>query len=159
MRGWFCCAIGTTVCGGLGGFPPGGGAFEAVGGVVGADDDIFPLVFLASGSGAADLVVEDIEEVCVGLEEPLVVWVLGGGSMGVGCFPLDTGGVGIGRTSVVESWDFPGSGLALGKGEFAGLGVPGRLESFWIADVTVVLGDLRLELCLRLVLNPLLYPS
>ena len=44
---------------------------------------------------------------------------------------------------MVESWDFPGSGLALGKGEFAGLGVPGRLESFWIADVTVVLALLR----------------
>ena len=44
---------------------------------------------------------------------------------------------------MVESWDFPGSGLALGKGEFAGLGVPGRLESFWIADVTVVSALLR----------------
>jgi len=44
---------------------------------------------------------------------------------------------------VVESWDVPGSGLALGKGEFAGLGVPGQLESFWIAKVTVVSALLR----------------
>jgi len=39
---------------------------------------------------------------------------------------------------VVESLDFPGSGLALGKGELVGSRVPARLESFWIADVTVV---------------------
>ena len=44
---------------------------------------------------------------------------------------------------MVESWDFPGSGLALGKGELAGLGVPGWLESFWIADITVVSALLR----------------
>jgi len=44
---------------------------------------------------------------------------------------------------VVESLDFPGSGLALGKGELVGSGVPVQLESFWIADVTVV------SVCLR----------
>ena len=44
---------------------------------------------------------------------------------------------------MVESLDFPGSGLSLGKGELAGSGVPVRLESFWIADVTVV------SVCLR----------
>jgi len=44
---------------------------------------------------------------------------------------------------VVESLDFPGSRLALGKGEFVGSGVPAQLESFWIADVTVVSARLR----------------
>jgi len=44
---------------------------------------------------------------------------------------------------VVESLGFPGSGLALGKGESVGSGVPVRLESFWIADVTVVSACLR----------------
>ena len=95
MRGWFCVDIGVVVGGGLGGFPPGGGAFEAVVGAAGADDDAFPLGFLVGGSCAADLVAEDIEEVFGGLEELLVVWVLGGGGTGAGCFPLDTGGVGI----------------------------------------------------------------
>ena len=47
---------------------------------------------------------------------------------------------------MVESWDFPGSGLALGKGKFAGLGVPRQLESFWIADATVVSALLRRSL-------------
>jgi len=44
---------------------------------------------------------------------------------------------------VVESLDFPRSGLALGKGEFVGSGVPAQLESFWIADVTAVSAHLR----------------
>ena len=44
---------------------------------------------------------------------------------------------------MVESLDFPGSGLSLGKGELVGSGVPARLESFWIADVTVVSARLR----------------
>ena len=44
---------------------------------------------------------------------------------------------------MVESWDFPKSGLALGKGELVGSGVHARLESFWIADVTVVSARLR----------------
>jgi len=44
---------------------------------------------------------------------------------------------------VVESLDFPRSGLALGKGESVGSGVPARLESFWIAEVTVVSARLR----------------
>ena len=93
MRGWFCCAIGTAAGGGLGGFPPGGGAFEAVVGAAGVDNDIFPLVFPVDGGCAGDLLEEDTEGVCVGREEPLDVFVLVGG-MGAGCFPLDTGGVG-----------------------------------------------------------------
>ena len=44
---------------------------------------------------------------------------------------------------MVESLDFLESGLALGKGESVGSGVPDRLESFWIADVTVVSARLR----------------
>ena len=81
--------------GGFGGPPPGG--WRTFG--AGADEEeagggAVPLGFLVGGDCAADLVVEDIEEVCVGLEELLVVWVLGGGGMGAGCFPLDTGGVG-----------------------------------------------------------------
>ena len=47
---------------------------------------------------------------------------------------------------MVESWDFPGSELALGKGELEGLRVPGQLESFWIAKVTVVSALLRRSL-------------
>ena len=95
IRGWFCVAIGATVGGGFGGPPP--GAWRTFG--AGADKEeagggAAPLGFLVDGGGAADLVVEDIEEVCAGLEELLDVWVLGGGGMGVGCFPLDTGGVG-----------------------------------------------------------------
>ena len=44
---------------------------------------------------------------------------------------------------MVESLDFLGSGLALGKGELVGSGVPALLESFWISDVTVVSTCLR----------------
>ena len=44
---------------------------------------------------------------------------------------------------MVESLDFPRNGLALDKGESVGSGVPARLESFWIADVTVVSALLR----------------
>jgi len=44
---------------------------------------------------------------------------------------------------VVESLDFPRSRLALGKGKYVGSGVPAWLESFWIADVTVVSARLR----------------
>jgi len=47
---------------------------------------------------------------------------------------------------VVESLDFPRNGLALGRGESVGSGVPARLESFWIADVTVVSARLRRSL-------------
>ena len=93
MQGWFCCAIGTAAGGGLGGFPPGGGAFEVVVGAVGADDDAVPLVFLVGGGCAGDLFEEDTKEVCMGREELLDAFVLVGG-MGAGCFPLDTGGVG-----------------------------------------------------------------
>jgi len=93
MQGWFCCAIGAVAGGGLDGFLPGGSAFEVVAGVAGADDDAVPLVFLVNGSCASDLLVEGIEEVCVGREELLDALVLGSG-MGAGCFPLDTGGVG-----------------------------------------------------------------
>jgi len=46
---------------------------------------------------------------------------------------------------VVGSWDFPGSGLSLGKGRFLELGVPGRLESFWVASVTVKVQVSRTE--------------
>ena len=87
--------IGNSAGGGFGGPPPGGGrAFKVDAGEEGAGGGAVPLGFLVSGGCAEDLVVEDIEEVCAGLEELLVVWVLGGGSMGAGCFPLDTGGVG-----------------------------------------------------------------
>ena len=82
-----------VVGGKLGGFPPGGGAFGAVVGAVGIDDDAFPLVSLTGGGCTGGLVEEDTEEVCVGREELLDALVLVGG-MGAGCFPLDTGGVG-----------------------------------------------------------------
>ena len=95
MRGWACAAIGAAAGGGFGGPPPGGWrGFEVGADEEGTDSDAVPLGFLVGGGCAADLVVEDIEEVCVGLEELLVVWVLGGGGTGAGCFPLDTGGVG-----------------------------------------------------------------
>ena len=93
MQGWFCCAIGAAAGGGLGGFPPGGSAFEAVVGAAEVDDDAFPWVFLVGGGCARDLLVEDTDGVCVGREELLDALVLVGG-MGAGCFPLDTGGVG-----------------------------------------------------------------
>ena len=80
-------------CGSTGGFPPGGpeevGADERE-----ADDDVVPLVFRASGGCTFGLVV-DSEEVCKGLREVLEECTLGVGSMGAGCFPLETGGVGI----------------------------------------------------------------
>ena len=95
MQGWFCADIGVAAGGGLGGFPPGGGrGFEVDIGGEGAAGGVAPLGFLVGGGCATDLAVEDIEEVCVGLKELLDVWVLGGGSTGAGCFPLDTGGVG-----------------------------------------------------------------
>jgi len=40
---------------------------------------------------------------------------------------------------VVGSWDFLGTRLSLGRGVSFELGVPGRLESFWVALVTAVL--------------------
>ena len=89
-------AIGAAAGDGFGGPPPGGWrAFEVDAGEEGAGGGAVPLGFLVCGGCAADLVAEDIEEVCVGLKELLVVWDLGGGGMGAGCFPLDTGGVGI----------------------------------------------------------------
>jgi len=44
---------------------------------------------------------------------------------------------------VVESLDFPRSGLVLAEGDLGRLGIPGRLESAWIAEVTVVFACLR----------------
>ena len=44
---------------------------------------------------------------------------------------------------MVGSWDFPRNKLALMEGELSRLGVPGQLESAWIAKVTVVLVRLR----------------
>jgi len=44
---------------------------------------------------------------------------------------------------VVESLDFPRSRLVLTKGDSGRFGVLGRLESAWIAKVTVVLVRLR----------------
>jgi len=79
--------------------------------------------------------------VCVGRGEELEALVLVGG--GAGAFPFDMGGVAVWLTSVVESLDFPRSGLALDKGESIGSGVPALLESFWIVDVTVVSACLR----------------
>ena len=95
MCNWFCVAIGVAVGGGFGGPPP--GSWHDFG--AGADEEVtggsaVPLVFLVGGGCAKDLVAEDIEEVCAGFEELLAVWVLGGGGMGAGCFPFDTGGVG-----------------------------------------------------------------
>jgi len=95
MRGWFWFAISAVAGGGTGGFPSEGGC----GAEVGTDEDrtdgdAVPLGFLVDGSCAGNLLVEDIEEVCVGCEEQLEVLVLGG-SIGAGCFPFDMGGVGI----------------------------------------------------------------
>ena len=47
---------------------------------------------------------------------------------------------------MVESLDFPRSGLVLMEGDSEGLGVPGQLESAWIAKVTVVFACLRSSL-------------
>ena len=79
---------------GTGGFLPGGGCGAEVGvDVEGADSNAVPLVFLDDDGCVWGLVVEDIEEVCMGHEELLEAFILGSG-MGAGCFPLDTGGVG-----------------------------------------------------------------
>jgi len=74
MRGWFCVAIGAAVGGGFGGPPPGGGhGFEVGADEEGAGSGAVPLGFLLDGGCVGGLVAEDIEEACVGLEEPLVV--------------------------------------------------------------------------------------
>ena len=87
--------IGAAVGGRFGGPPPGGWrTFGADADEEGAGGGAVPLGFLVGGSCAADLVAEDVEEVCVGLKELLDIWVQGGGGMGAGSFPLDTGGVG-----------------------------------------------------------------
>jgi len=81
--------------GGTGGFPPGGGCnFEVGADEVGTDDDVVTLGFLVNAGCAGDLLVEDIEEVCMGCKELLEVLVLGG-SIGAGCFPFDMGGVAV----------------------------------------------------------------
>ena len=82
--------------GGSGGFPPGGcgGSLKVGIDEEGADDDAVPLGFLVDASCAIDLLVEDIEEVCVGREELPEALVLGSG-IGAGCFPFDTGGVAV----------------------------------------------------------------
>ena len=95
MHGWACVVIGAAAGGGFGGPPPGGWCTFGVGAdEEGAGGGAVPLGFLVGGSCAVDLVVEDIEVVCMGHGELLDVWVLGGGGTGVGCFPFDTGGVG-----------------------------------------------------------------
>ena len=47
---------------------------------------------------------------------------------------------------MVESLDFPRSRLVLTEGDLEGLGIPGRLESAWIAKVIVVFACLRSSL-------------
>ena len=55
------------------------------------------------------------------------------------CCPLalDTGGVGSELSSDIESLELPGSVLVCLRGVPLGLGVLGRLASFWIVEVTV----------------------
>ena len=70
---------------------------------------------------------------CKGLEDWAIVW--GGGTC---CpFALDTGGIGSELSSDIESLELPGSVLVCPRGVSLGLGVLGRLASFWIVEVTV----------------------
>ena len=50
---------------------------------------------------------------------------------------LDTGGVGSELSSDIESLELPGSVLVCLRGVPLGLGVFGRLASFWMVEVTV----------------------
>ena len=50
---------------------------------------------------------------------------------------LDTGGVGSKLSSDIESLELPGSVLVCLRGVPLGLGVLGRLASFWMVEVTV----------------------
>ena len=71
--------------------------------------------------------------VCEGPKDWAMVW---GGST---CCPLalDMGGVGSELSSDIESLELPGSVLVCLRGVSLGLGVLGRLASFWIVEVTI----------------------
>jgi len=80
--------------------------------------------WVAAGTGVA----------CEDLEEPARVWGKGSSF----ALPLDTGGVGSELSSGIESLEPPGSVLAGRDGVPWGLGVLGRLVSFWrVATICV----------------------
>ena len=74
---------------------------------------------------------------CKDLEELAKVW--GNGSSFP--LPLDTGGVGSELSSGIESLELPGSVLAGWDGVPWGLGVLGRLVSFWMVATILVLAS------------------
>ena len=71
---------------------------------------------------------------CKGLEELARVWGKGSSF----ALPLDTGGVGSELSSGIESLELPGSILAGRDGVPWGLGVLGRLVSFWRVAMILV---------------------
>jgi len=80
--------------------------------------------WVAAGTGAA----------CKDLEELARVW----GNSSSFALPLDTGGVGSELSSGIESLELPGSILVGRDGVPWGLGVLGRLVSFWrVATILV----------------------
>jgi len=80
--------------------------------------------WVAAGTGVA----------CEDLEEPVRVWGKGSSF----ALPLDTGGVRSELSSVIESLELPGSVLVGRDGVPWGLGVLGRLVSFWRVAMILV---------------------
>jgi len=71
---------------------------------------------------------------CEDLEEPVRVWGKGSSL----ALPLDTGGVRSELSSGIESLELPGSVLVGQDGVPWGLGVLGRLVSFWMVATILV---------------------
>jgi len=85
-------------------------------------------------SGVFDWVAVGTGVACEDLEELARVWGKGSSF----ALPLDTGGVGSELSSGIESLELPGSVLAGWDGVPWGLGVLGRLVSFWrVATILV----------------------
>ena len=84
--------------------------------------------------GVSDWVAVGTGVACEDLEELARVW--GNGSSFA--LPLDTGGVGSELSSGIESLELPGSVLAGWDGVPWGLGVLGRLVSFWRVAMILV---------------------
>jgi len=83
--------------------------------------------WVAAGTGVA----------CEDLEELVRVWGKGSSF----ALPLDTGGVGSELSSGIESLELPGSVLVGWDGVSWGLGVLGRLVSFWRVAMILVLAS------------------
>ena len=91
--------------------------------------------WVAAGTGVA----------CKDLEEPVRVWGKGSSF----ALPLDTGGVGNELSSGIESLELPGSVLVGRDGVPWGLGVLGRLVSFWMVATIRVSASCSRLLTLR----------